>query len=119
MSDFVLSHGTGVILAASGFVLGLLAVIVLAAIEYGAWALVLPPRDRGDRKRAVGGPEGEATEQGEAISAQAGDGARLAGLWHPASTGGPTGKTAILLHGFAEASGDIRAERVAALNRAG
>ena len=50
---------------------------------------------------------------------RAADGARLAGLWYPAGPREPTGGTAILLHGFAEASSDVQAQRVAALNQAG
>ncbi len=42
---------------------------------------------------------------------------KLAGTWYPAA-GENTGRTAILLHGFAEASGALQAQRLAALQRA-
>src|SRR4051812_20508084 len=82
-----------------GFLAGLIACGLLAVIEYGAWALVLPPRGR-QGQGAVAEPAADAG----AISAVAADGARLAGRWSPAiETHGP-GHTALLLHGFAESN---------------
>ena len=52
------------------------------------------------------------------ISALTTDGVKLAGTWHPAARG-DTGRTTLLLHGFAEASGALQAQRVAALCQAG
>lgn len=104
----------------AGFLLGALVFLLLAVIEYGAWALVAPPRPRkakddGDASRVA---NIDSTTQPEPISAQAGDGVRLAGLWYPAD-GKPTGQTVILLHGFAEASTALQAMRVSTLNHAG
>ena len=47
------------------------------------------------------------------------DGAKLAALWHPAEGAEPTGRTVILLHGFAEPPGSVQAPRAAFLNRQG
>ena len=52
------------------------------------------------------------------ISALTADGVKLAGTWHPVARG-DTGRTTLLLHGFAEASGAVQAQRVAALHQAG
>ena len=53
MMSALLFPGTshGLLITLSGFLLGLLACALLAAIEYGAWALVLPPRLRTGRER--------------------------------------------------------------------
>jgi pimeloyl-ACP methyl ester carboxylesterase len=98
-----------------GFLIGGVAFALLAIVEYGAWALVLPPRTTTGDQEAVG----ETGHRSREISAVAGDGARQVGFWHPALTDDGTGRTVLLLHGFAEASGDVQAQRVAALNHAG
>ena len=56
---------------------------------------------------------------GEPIEVRASDGARLAGRWLPAPGPALTGRTALLLHGFAEATSALEARRAAALNRHG
>src|SRR5262249_23682067 len=61
-------------------------------IEWGAWVLVLPNR------RLSHSPTDPAL--GDPIEIEATDGVRLAGLWHAADV--PTGRTVLLLHGFAE-----------------
>ena len=81
-----------------GFVLGVLLFVVLAVIEYSAWALVVPPRLRKNKEDFVDSPT-----LSESITAVARDGVRLAGIWYPA-IGNATGQTVLLLHGFAEAS---------------
>jgi pimeloyl-ACP methyl ester carboxylesterase len=96
----------------AGFGLGLLACALLAIIEFGAWALVLPPRAN---MSDAAEPPGEAVP----ISTVADDGVRLAGRWYPAAENRRTGRTALLLHGFAESSDSLQAERVAALQRGG
>ena len=75
-----------------GFALGLGLCLVLAVVEWGAWAMVLPGRRLGSAEPERG--------PGEPIEARARDGVRLAGTWHPApapsgarpscSTGSPT-----------------------------
>src|SRR5690349_16172531 len=65
------------LIGAAGFAAGLVACVLLTIIEYGAWALVLPPRSKQ-------GVESEPTADAEAISAMAADGAALAGRWYPA-----------------------------------
>lgn len=106
----------------AGFLLGALSFAVLAIIEYGTWALVVPPRTR---READGGSMGTdagrdaAASEMRPISALAGDGMMLAGLWHPALGAEDTGRTAVLVHGFAEASLAVQAQRVACLQRAG
>lgn len=90
-----------VLLALAAFLLGLGLCFALAAIEWGAWILVRPGR----RLRPVEHPPGP----WEFIEARAGDGTRLVGLWHSGSP--KDGRTAIVLHGFAE-------DRSAVLDRA-
>jgi pimeloyl-ACP methyl ester carboxylesterase len=97
-----------------GFLAGLATCILLAIVEYGAWVLVVPPRvresDAGERE-FDGVPE--------RITVLASDGILLSARWHPATGETPTGRTALLIHGFAEASREIQAVRVAALNAGG
>jgi len=114
--------GHPLFIALSGFALGLLAVALLAAVEYGAWALVLPPRPQGGEKSETptqGECEAELEARAQSIAVRADDGARLAGLWYPRPEVEPTGKTVILLHGFAESSRGVQAQRVAVLNQGG
>ena len=92
----------------------------LAVIEFAAWVLIAPPRSilSGDfRSPRPGQPERRIL--GEPIEIRAADGARLAGRWLAAPGPLNTGRTAILLHGFAEASSALEARRAAALNRHG
>lgn len=109
----VSSAGGRWVIGLAGVLAGLIAFALLAVIEYGAWALVVPPRD--SRKQS----EGEPVDAGSPIHAVAADGVRLAGRFLPATGGGATGRTALLLHGFAESSNGLQAERTAALRRAG
>jgi pimeloyl-ACP methyl ester carboxylesterase len=100
-----------------GLLLGLVSFIVLAISEYGAWALIVPPRvgqasTPGTADRV---PEGAASS----IAIVALDGCKLAGLFYPAEQNGSTGRVVILLHGFAEAPSTVRAARVASLIREG
>ncbi len=116
----VSASGPRFMIGLAGFLLGSLVFAFLAVIEYGAWALVAPPRprngdDAGDPPMTA---DIESTTRPEPISAPARDGVRLAGLWHPA-TGEPTGRTVLLLHGFAEASATLQAMRVGTLNHTG
>ena len=71
----------------------------------------------------MGGPpeecDGNLANRAQPISVHAADGAMLAGLWYPAAGVKPTGATVILLHGFAESSSGLQAQRVAALDQAG
>ncbi|MBV8676429.1 MAG: alpha/beta fold hydrolase [Planctomycetaceae bacterium] len=90
-----------------GFALGLGLCLVLAVVEWGAWAMVLPGRRMGSAEPERG--------PGEPIEARARDGVRLAGTWHPASA--PAGRTVLLLHGFADPT-PLRG-RIEALNRRG
>ncbi|MFO0887882.1 MAG: alpha/beta fold hydrolase [Isosphaeraceae bacterium] len=96
----------------AGFLAGLVGCVLLAVIEYGAWALVLPPR--GKQETA---PEPEVDAAG--VFAMAADGVRLAGRLSLAIDGREPGRVAVLLHGFAEPSHALQAERVEALRRAG
>jgi alpha-beta hydrolase superfamily lysophospholipase len=81
-------HG---VVAIAGFVLGALFFLVLAVVEWGAWMLVAPGRRLG-----AGEPE-----PGEPIEARTADGLRLAGVWYPAVPAS-SGRTAIVIHGYAE-----------------
>ncbi|WP_193378464.1 hypothetical protein, partial [Singulisphaera acidiphila] len=91
---------TGLV-SVGGFVAGLLTCFVMLVSEWGAWALIVPGR----RLSATGsgddfetGPAGG----GEPIEATARDGTRLAGVWYHAGAPSPTGRTILLVHGFAE-----------------
>lgn len=97
-----------------GFVVGVVLFVLLAVVEFSAWALVVPPRAR---KNDGAKPDG--LDRAEPISTVPRDGARLAGLWCRAHGERPTGRTVLLLHGFAEASGALQAMRVSTLNEAG
>ena len=108
------SQLTRPVIALSSFLLGFLVLALLAAIEYGAWALVVPPRPRVDESS-----KGDVENRAQPISVRASDGSMLAGLWYPAPTVEMTRRTAMLIHGFAESSSSVQAERVAALNQAG
>ena len=94
-----------------------MACVLLAIVEYGAWALVAPPRATGEgrrrRKHRASLPTGLGRSRSRPTTA------KLAGVWYPAEGAGPTGRTVILLHGFAEPPGSVQAPRAAFLNRQG
>lgn len=93
--------GTTGLVSAVGFVAGLLTCFVMLVSEWGAWALILPGR----RLSAAGpGDDLEANPAGaESIEATAPDGTQLAGVWYPAAlASAPSGRTILLVHGFAE-----------------
>jgi pimeloyl-ACP methyl ester carboxylesterase len=103
-------HG---VVALAGFVLGGLFCLVLAVAEWGAWMLVAPGRRLG-----AGEPEpAEEAEPGTPIETWAEDGLRLAGVWY-ASTSRTSGRTAIVIHGYAEEPRGFR-DRARALARRG
>ena len=113
-----LSAGLKLLVGLAGFILGALTCLVLAVIEIGGWALVLPYRS------IVASAPGfsdysELQVDVEAIAARAGDGSKLAARWFPANGPSATGRTVLLLHGFAETSRALEAARAAALNRFG
>ncbi len=103
-----------------GFVLGAIVCIVLAIVEFAAWVLIAPPRSIASGAFLVSdAAEGQEECPGEPVQVRAADGARLAGRWLAAPGPLVTGRTALLLHGFAEASSALEARRAAALNRHG
>jgi pimeloyl-ACP methyl ester carboxylesterase len=85
-------HG---LVAVAGFVLGALFCLVMAVAEFGAWMLVAPGRRLNARE------SGAEPDQGEPIEALTADGLRLAGVWYP-SVVPASGRTAIVIHGYAE-----------------
>lgn len=91
-----------------GFALGLALCLVLAVIEWGAWALVLPRRP----------PMSMAPDEPpwEPIEARAADGVLLRGSWRPAVES--RGRAVVLHHGFGEAGASMRG-RAEALARLG
>ena len=102
----------------TGFVVGALACLFLAVVEIGAWALVMPYRSVATS--AVFPPGGGAlADDVDSIAARASDGSRLVARWFPAPGASATGRTVLLLHGFAETSRALEAARAAALNRFG
>src|SRR5262249_20250474 len=91
---------------------------IMAVIEIGAWALVMPYRSVASS--AVFPPGGGAlADDVDSIVARANDGARLVARWFPATGPEITGRTWLLLHGVAETSRALEAARAAALNRFG
>jgi competence protein ComEC len=116
ISSRVLKCAAGLV----GFALGVIGCLVLAVVEFGAWALVLPRRsvnEAGDQSSdAVACAAGLVAEP---IMVRARDQSQLAGRWFPAPGPGATGRTVLLLHGFAEGPAALEARRVAALNRHG
>jgi competence protein ComEC len=91
--------GSPILIALAGLILGLVAVAILAVVEFGAWILVTP-------RRSLALPEND-PYPGEPIHINAADGTRLAGTWH----GHPDadGRTLLLLHGLAEHRQTMRA----------
>jgi alpha-beta hydrolase superfamily lysophospholipase len=89
-------------------------------VEFGAWALVVPPR--GDRRRprvTESDPAPAPAAIPEPIRAMATDGVRLAGRWYPSQRRGPTAGTILLLHGFAEDPSAWEGARASILTRHG
>jgi alpha-beta hydrolase superfamily lysophospholipase len=121
---WVLHDAAGrLVIGLAGFLLGIIACALLAIVEYGAWALIVPPRPRlatealSERERE-GDVAGDPLNRPRPISALTDDGVKLAGTWHSAARG-DTGRTALLLHGFAEASSGVQAQRLAVLRQGG
>jgi competence protein ComEC len=111
---------TRLIIGCMAFGLGALVCVVVAIIEFAAWVLIAPPRSIFSGDFLATYPEnGRQERPGEPIEVRAPDGARLAGRWLPAPGPTGTGRTALLLHGFAEASSALEARRAATLNRHG
>jgi competence protein ComEC len=103
-----------------GFALGAIAGLVLALVEFGAWVLVLPPRRLFDRAEPVWDAAGLGPRPaGERIEMRASDGTLQRARWYPADGSVMTGRTVLLLHGFAENSRKFEARRAAALIRLG
>ena len=105
----------------AGFFFGLLAVAILTVVDWGAWIIVLPSRRPGtlhDQVTFSIDPECAERRLGEPIEVIAADGARLAGIWHPADPTSSSGRVVLLVHGFAEDPSSLGA-RMEALNRHG
>jgi competence protein ComEC len=101
-----------------GVAAGLIACAALAVVEIAAWSLVAPSRSRGDNDSDE--PAGRELERlVQPIEVRAPDGARLFGRLMLAQGPIPTGRTVLLLHGFAETSRTLEAQRMAALSRHG
>jgi alpha-beta hydrolase superfamily lysophospholipase len=103
----------------AGFTLGLMLCIVLAVVEFGAWALIVPPRSMTEGNKQTDGEAPPPARHSEPIEARGSDGAKLAGRWYPAPALTTTGRTVLLLHGFAEDSSALELRRVATLNQHG
>jgi competence protein ComEC len=120
---FADDHASGVtrlFVGCTGFGLGAIVCLVQAIIEFAAWVLIAPPRSI--QTGCFGAADAEKSQRdcpGEPIECRASDGARLASRWLPAPGPLVTGRTTLLLHGFAEASSALEARRAAALNRHG
>ena len=100
--------------------LGRLTCLVLAVIEFAAWVLIAPPRSI-ESARSVADADNSTIRRCPG-RADRGSGIRRSpagGRWLPAPGPIVTGRTALLLHGFAEASSALEARRAAALNRHG
>ncbi len=110
--------GLKLLVGLAGFILGLFACLVIAVIEIGAWALVMPYRSV-EKSWPVVSEDSHSTSQVEEIVTRASDGSRLVARWFPAGGISSTGRTVLLLHGFAETSRALEAARAAALNRCG
>ncbi len=88
---------------AAGFAAGALAGLGLAVVEFGAWALVSPRRPSGPA------PSGSS----ETVRARGGDGVALAGRWIAAER--PSGRVAVLIHGFGDGPGAMVLDRAPAI----
>ena len=78
-----------------GFILGAIACLVVAVIEFGAWALVAPPRSMNVDDQAADDSTLNAQTQAELIEMRAADGSRLVGRWLPVPAAITTGRTAL------------------------
>jgi competence protein ComEC len=101
-----------------GFAIGVIGCLTLAVVEFAAWVLIAPPRIGKDDNQ-----DDTLTRKlepaAERIEIRAPDGARLVGRFVPAQGPVATGRTVLLLHGFAETSSVLQARRMAALSRDG
>jgi alpha-beta hydrolase superfamily lysophospholipase len=101
-----------------GVAIGAIVCAVLAVVEIAAWSLVAPSRSRSHH--AEDDPAArELDGLVQPIEVRAADGARLAGGYMPAQGPTPTGRTVLLLHGFAETSRALERRRMTALSRHG
>jgi competence protein ComEC len=118
---FRCSQGTLRLLAGLlGFALGAMTCAFLAVVEFGAWALVVPPRLIKEKTdQSVGKSAREADDLIEPITVRARDGALLAGRWFSASGARGAGRIVVLLHGFAEDSAAWAERRAQVLNQHG
>jgi competence protein ComEC len=113
-------HGFQLLAGILGFALGGIACLILAVIEIGAWALVRPRRSiKPINEPALVGAGAPRQLAGVPLTATAADGARLAARWFPADGGHATGRTLLLLHGYAESASDLEAHRAEVLNQRG
>jgi competence protein ComEC len=113
-----LGVGLKLLVGLAGFILGLIACLALAVIEIGAWALVMPYRSLA-ASLPSGAKDPDSSSDVKQIATRASDGSRLTARWFPANGLSSTGRTVLLLHGFAETSRALEAARAAALNRCG
>lgn len=88
------------IMALAGLTAGLLVLVAVIAVEWGAWAMVVPRRPPGSTDPMP--PPWESVEIGTE------DGVRLRGWWRESDA--PSSRVAILLHGMGE-TGPAMAER--------
>jgi pimeloyl-ACP methyl ester carboxylesterase len=110
--------GLKFLIGLAGLVIGVIGCVALAVVEFAAWALVAPPRTRrDDAEDDAVAHEVEGLVQ--PIEVRVPDGARLVGRFLPAPGPIPTGRTVLLLHGFAETSRALERKRMAALSRHG
>ena len=116
--SLVVVPGLKFLIGLAGFAIGLIGCVALAVVEFAAWALVAPPRTwRDDDQDDAAAHELEALVQ--PIEVRAPDAARLRGRFLPAQGPIATGRTILLLHGFAETSSALERRRMAALSRHG
>ena len=113
------SGTTRLVVGLTGFALGLVLWTLLLIVEYGAWVLVVPPRKRVRDEDFDEISRHHQFEPFDLIETRAVDGAKLAGRWYPAPGPQATGRTVLLLHGFADDSSAWEASRAALLNRQG
>jgi competence protein ComEC len=113
--------GSRLAIGLAGFLVGFLLWAVVTIVEFGAWTLIVPPRAdrrrRRDEEGHLAAPDHAASP--EPIEARAIDGVRLAGRWYPARGESMTGRTVLLLHGFAEDPSAWEGARASILNRRG
>ena len=97
---------------------GAIACLILAVVEIGAWALVMPYRSvarAGRRTRRQRAREPVSRRSRARAARRGAAGGPLVSRPGPSATG----RTVLLLHGFAETSSVLEAARAAALNRHG